>query len=220
MEDIEQLMSYIKELKEQLDDAYEEIHYIRDVMESMQDKTLKVQLEKCMASAGEQIKEAKTACQNMKDRVYRDIGNAVQNAKTQGIRAVDKAVDIVHVRRALETIRNCLGKAADSLGKGMQRLDLAQKEADAIKKHIGNFTRAIAGKDEDMPRQSSDKGVILRLHNSLSFGKRQVEGLEKKTLNALDTVDHLHQLAVSKEQNPTTVAEKEKAPELRMPKQR
>jgi len=223
-------MSYIKDLKAQLGDAYEEIQYIRETMESIKDRTLKVKLEKCITLADEQIEKAGTVYRNMKNRVYQDIGNAVQNAKIQGIRAVDKAVDILHVRKALESIGRCLNKAVTSLGEGMRRLDMAQKEAAEIKGHIGNFTRAMTGKNEDAAgrsensaekvKQNDDRGVLPGLQKTLSFCKRQVEGMEKKTAQAVHAVEHFHQLVVPSGQSPAPAAEKEKVPEPQMPRQR
>lgn len=230
VEDIEQLVSYIKDLKAQLGDAYEEIQYIREAMESIKDQTVKVKLEKCITAAGEQIEKAEAVYRTMKNKVYRDIENAVQNVKIQGIRAVDKAVDVLHVRKALESIGRCLNKAALSLGEGMRRLDMAQKEVVEIKGHIGNFTRAMTGRNKEVAgwsgnsaetvKQNDDRGVLLDLQKPLSFCKQQVEGMEKKTAQAVQSVEHFHQLVDPSGQSPAPAAGKEKVPKSQMPRQR
>lgn len=197
VEDIELLIGYIEELKDQLRETTEEIQYIKDILTSVKDQTLKAKLEKCVAVAKEQLADAKAAYQHVRSKISQDIGRVVNDAKLYGIKAVDKAVDVVGVKKALTAIRNHLGKAVDSIRSGLQRLEAAQKEMDQIKAHIGGLGAAMTGRSEYVAKTSDRIGIFLSLHKALSFCKRQVEGMDAKTQGAIDTVDHLHRLTMA-----------------------
>lgn len=214
-EDIERLLSCIKAMQEEFSDAMDEISYLREQIQLMEDATVKARFQKIQAEMQEGLKQAGEQVMAVKREAAEAISHAMSAFKVKGIRAFDKVLDAVHIQEGLCAAEIWLHQSAAAMEQGMERADHMPEEVHAVKGHVKNVGKIALGKPlEELTPRDKSKGVMAKIKKSMEYCRNLMEALSRKLLMARAHVEHLHQLA-QKENGEKIPAVQEIARELK-----
>ena len=96
-EDMERLFGYITVLQRDLKDAIEEVDYLRDQIEEMQDQTLKAKFENIQWAVQDSMHNAWDQIKEVKEAFTAQILNGAAVCKRKGVQALDRVLDMTHI---------------------------------------------------------------------------------------------------------------------------
>lgn len=198
-EDVEQLLSCIKGMQEELSDALDEVRFLREQIKMMQDKTMKVKLQKMQAEVQGSMEQAWEQMGKVKKEVSGQISNAIAACKKKGIQGTSHILDAAHVYEGLSRAELYLNKSVAAMAKRIEKADRMAEELHGIKGHMKNIGNVAAGKPLDiLPERDHSKGLFAKIERSMEYCKKLLAGMGKKMLAAKAHMVHLQQITERK----------------------
>ena len=190
-EDMERLYDYIAGLQRDLKDAIEEVDYLRDQIEEMQDQTLKAKLESIQLAVHDSMQNAWKYAKDVKDEFSAQLQNAVLVCKRKGIQALDHALDMAHIQEGLGRLEVSLSRSEEAMSRGQEKMERAAGEIQEMKGHFKNLGNIIRGR-ETGPVEEADrsKGILAKIERSMEFCRELIAGMKQNLLRARGHVLH------------------------------
>lgn len=198
-EDMERLFDYITDLQRDLKEAIEEVDYLRDQIEEMQDQTLKAKFENIQLSMHSSMQNAWDQIKGVKEEFAAQIQNAVSVCKRKGVQALDHALDLTHIQEGLSRLEVHLSKSEEAMSRRQEKMERVAGEVHEIKGHFKNVGNIVRGREtEGIGEMDRSKGVLAKIERSMEFCKNLIAGMKQNLLRARA---HLVHFQLSARQN-------------------
>lgn len=207
-EDIGQILAYVKSIQTDLADALDEVSYLRDQIQSIEDSTMKARLGRFQEDVQMGLYQAGAQARMVETEVAEGIRNAVDTLKEKGLHVLDKVLDTAHVYQGLGKAENLLMQAVAGMDQKMEAVDRMAEEFHAIRGHVKNIGRAAAGLPaEAVGERDQTRGVLAKVRAGMEYCRKVLAGLGQKALLARAHVMHLHLTTEQKAEKAASVQE-------------
>lgn len=207
-EDIENLISCIESMQEDLTDALDEVKFLREQIKTMQDKTMKAKFQKVQEEMQESIAMARTELGGVKQDVAGQIRNAVHACKMKGIQVLGSMLDASHIYEGLSRMELYLDKSAAAMERRIEKTDRIAEEFHEIKGHMKNIGNVAVGRPiGELSERDRSKGILSRIEKSMEFCKKLIAGMSQKMLRAKAHILHFQQAESKGEEKAASVQE-------------
>lgn len=208
-EDVDQLMNYLQEMRIDFSEAMDEIRYLREQIDMLQNQSTKAALRKIQEEVKTAVISSKKQMEAITSEVVRIVDLAAEHIKQKGRQVVDKIFEMSHVERGLGRVALFLYKSLDALGNQIHKIEPLAEELHAMKAHAGNIGRAVTGKPlQELKAHDHTQGILAKVEKSLGYCRKIIAGLAEKTVLARAYVVHLHEISKrNKESDVPTVPE-------------
>lgn len=195
-EDMERLFDYISVLQRDLKDAIEEVDYLRDQIEEMQDQTLKAKFENIQWAVHDSMHNAWDQIKGIKEEFTAQIQNAAAVCKRKGVQALDHALDMTHIQEGLSRLEILLSKSEESMSRRQEKVERAAGELHEVQGHLKNVVNIVRGREtESIGEMDRSKGILAKIERSMEFCKNLISGMKQNLLRARAHLVHF-QLSV------------------------
>ena len=111
-QNLENFLQYFDQMERYFGDMQEELIYLRDQLDRLNEKTLKAKMEHFIQNAGDRVGAAKMWLAALKNDLSAGVRKAVDSVKYHGGQALYAAIDKTKAARALSVIHEHLESAA------------------------------------------------------------------------------------------------------------
>ncbi len=198
-EDMERLFGYITVLQRDLKDAIEEVDYLRDQIEEMQDQTLKAKFENIQWAVQDSMHNAWDQIKGVKEAFTAQIQNGAAVCKRKGVQALDRVLDMTHIQEGLSRLEILLNKSEEAMSRRQEKVALAAGELHEVTGHLNNVGNIVRGREtESIGEMDRSKGILAKIERSMEFCKNLIAGMKQNLLRARA---HLVHFQLSARQN-------------------
>lgn len=145
--ELQETVSHVSELEQQLADAIGELKAMRQDLEAMQNHPLKTALQKSIISLQASVIEMKEQLAQLKEQVIEGCKNALADFKERGAAALDGAACFFRIRPGLEAMRDSIDKGLQIDEKAIAKIEAFSTEYHKAGMHLKNMGRALQGKE-------------------------------------------------------------------------
>lgn len=192
--DFEKLIQCVSEMDVQLNKTTAELQTVKQELQSLRGQ-LPVEERTLFSSLMESLDAAlRQGCEQLggiKENIIRAAGIVARDTKGKSISGLNRALDALGVRKAVNALQTHLSNTLEVLEKGMARVEAIGRELREAGGHLQNAGRVIAGKERrDAPEQAGRVTIAIltplrRIHAAIS----KIKSLSERTLNRLDKLE-------------------------------
>lgn len=207
-EDIAGLLKQMEGMRSDFSDALEEIKYLREQIDAMHDQTVKAKLRKMQEEVQVLMKQAQNRALSVKKDIETNIRNVVAIGKKTGMQALDKVFDVLPIEHGLGVLESYLQRSVNTLSKRIGKIDALADEVHAVKNHVRNAGRVVAGKPvKEMGERDHEKGILIKLEKSVDYYRKLIASIMFKTVMARAHMEHFRELSGKKPEEVPTISE-------------
>lgn len=188
------LLRQLDGVQRQLDVALRELAQVREELAKMQECPEKGVLTHGMEVAGKQASTMQGRLSEMKKWVISSAREAVESVKKSGIKALDKLVSVVGIRKGLEEMHRDLAGSIQEVSKSIERVETVGRELRSVGGHLKNAGRAAIGREQQevdggtegrfqaaiLAPMRREKSILDRINNLVLAALGSVERLERE----------------------------------------
>lgn len=177
----------------QLDAALRELAEVRGQLAGMREGPEKGFLSRAADTVGKRLQAMGQGLMEMKERIVEGAKEAVEAVKRSGIKALDKAVSAIGIKKGLEAMQEGLSGSISDIKASIEKVELLGKELRSVGGHLKNAGRTVAGKEQKvidggtegrfqaaiLAPMRAEKGILDRMNNLVLAAIGSVERLEK-----------------------------------------
>lgn len=201
--DMESLVNSIHSIESTLLSTMEEIQKIKVQYNIDQPTPISEQMQNQMKMLEEKVKSLLEMLASLKDKLMSKVNEIVSVSKDNGIKALDKVSEFIHLKDGLQTFNDAFKDVIKMLDKEINTLNAVTMELNAATKHIANAGKAIIGVERNNEPAKPNDIVTMP---TKAF-KKTFEVMEKASQNAIDKVDKLSEKASTIEKKPSVLNE-------------
>lgn len=188
-QEVEFLAGYVDQMESQFSMVLNELKNVRQELSTIQDKTLRASATRAIDKIVTKVEEGKSYIVKLKNHIKQTVDKAVNNFKEQGKSALVSAMNTLHVKGLLETIKGGLSQATQMADKGIDNLTKLGNEIHAVNSHLRNVGRVIIGKElNEVKPRNANKGILSMAQESLFSSMNVFTKMAEKTDIALSRV--------------------------------
>lgn len=184
-----------------LDAALRELAQVRGELARMQECPEKGFLTHAMEAAGKRLSAMRQGLLEMKEQLISGAKEAVDGVRKSGIKALDKAVSAVGIRKGLEEMHQSLAGSIEDVKKSIEKVEMMGQELRSVGGHLKNAGRAALGREQ----QEVDGGMEGRFQAALLLPLRKERGIlnwvNNLVLAAIGSMECLEQEAEKAREN-------------------
>lgn len=187
------MLGQMEDITKQLDAARRELSEVRGQLVKMQEGPEKGFLLRITDAVGKRIQTMRQSLAEMKERIVTGAKEAVEAAKQSGIKALDKAVSVIGIKKGLEAMQESLSYSISDIKKSIEKVETVGKELRSVGGHLKNAGRAVIGKEQKavdggtegrfqaaiLAPMRAEKGILDRMNNLVLAAIGSVERLEE-----------------------------------------
>lgn len=182
-------------MKNQLDRALAELHEVKGQLVEMQENPAKHFVSRMTEAVESRLHAEQEHLAEMKGRIVESAREAVEDFKRTGVKALDRAVSALGIKKALESMQRNIGESIEDVRKTIEKMENLGHELRSVGGHMKNAGRAVMGKE----RQTIDGGSEGRFQTAvlspLRLEKTILTKLNNMTLAAIGNVERLEHAA-------------------------
>lgn len=184
-----------------LDAALRELAQVRGELARMQECPEKGFLTHAMEAAGKRLSAMRQGLLEMKEQLINSAKEAVEGVRKSGIKALDKAVSAVGIKKGLEEMQQSLAGSIEDVRKSIEKLEMMGQELRSVGGHLKNAGRAALGREQ----QEVDGGMEGRFQAAILAPLRKERGIlnwvNNLVLAAIGSVECLEREAEKAREN-------------------
>lgn len=184
-----------------LDAALRELAQVRGELARMQECPEKGFLTHAMEAAGKRLSAMRQGLLEMKEQLINSAKEAVEGVRKSGIKALDKAVSAVGIKKGLEEMQQSLAGSIEDVRKSIEKLEMMGQELRSVGGHLKNAGRAALGREQ----QEVDGGMEGRFQTAILAPLRKERGIlnwvNNLVLAAIGSVECLEREAEKAREN-------------------
>ena len=193
----EKLIQYVDSMEQQCADMREEIGYLKEQLQDMEDKSLKSKLESWSVSiqersfwVGKKIKDIGIAITDQTKEILSEIRKGKNHVQ-------ERLFEQLQAKKHLESIRGYLGNLNQTLEVGLKELEQAEKKMEEAKIHRKEAIAILRGKEMKKEKNEGRKEGILR--KTLYYMKHLCEGMEQRTMKMIQVIEKVSDIRPEKQ---------------------
>ena len=194
-QDLSQLMWYMDGMSRQFNAVLQELQAVKQQLAQAQASPQKSALSRMVNTLEDKVQQIRTCLDNLREKIVKCAVSAVQGFKQMGVAALDKAVSVLGVKKALMNLQNDIGNTAADMKKSIEKVERLGRELRSVGGHLKNIGRAMAGKDVqavDGGREGRFQAVLL---TPMRVTYQMLTRMNNATLAAIGKVERLEQTA-------------------------
>lgn len=220
IKDFVNMLKYISEIEQRLDEAEENIQLMKNSINTLEynaEHPIKATYDKTVDTAQSKLQETKNSLNNIKNKIIEGSKNAVSEFKNKGTVALNNFINCFQIKEDLENFKKGLNKDIASSEKTVDKIEKISSEYHEAGKHLKNYGRAIMGKESvDTAKESGYlskafkspyKANIAILNKAVKSAESAIESLERldeKAINITKPTEKqsvIKQIAANKEKS-------------------
>ena len=207
--DFSSLAAQLNQMEKQYAAVLSELKTVQGQLDRIQDQGIRAVLKKSVTAIQNKVEQAKEQLIQIRADLSQSVKQALSDAKQQGISALQKTVDFIGLKAALNDMRGSLHASISNTQKSIDRINAVGSELHALNEHTKNLGRVLTGKEtKELTARNEDKGVLATVAKPLKQSKSIMEGMERGVTRALQSVGRLEQAAAKgREEKPSVRAE-------------
>lgn len=185
----------LESMVHQLDMAMKELSEVKGQLAEMQESPVKKFVSHTIDAVEKRIHSMQEGLMDMKERIVEGAKEAVAGVKRTGIKALDKAVSAIGIKKGLEAMRENLSTSMADIKNTIEKVEAIGQELRSAGEHLKNVGRAAAGKerkDVDGGKEGRFQSAIL---SPLRMERDVLVKLNNLALAAIGNVERLEQAA-------------------------
>ena len=186
------MIAQMEGMGRQLDAALRELAEVREQLAGMQEGPEKGSLSRAMDTVGKRLQVMRQGLAEMKDHIVEGAREALAGVKQAGVKALDKAVSAMGIKKGLEAMRESLSCSISDVKASIEKVEAMGKELRSVGGHLKNVGRAAFGKEQKvidggteghfqaaiLAPMRTEKGILDRMNNMVLAAIGSVERLE------------------------------------------
>lgn len=185
----------MESMAHQLNMAMKELSEVKGQLAEMQESPVKKIVSRTINTVEKRLHSMQEGLMDMKGRIVEGAKEAVAEVKQTGIKALDKVVSIIGIKKGLETMQKNLSTSMADIKNTIEKVEAVGQELRSAGEHLKNVGRAATGKE----RKEVDGGTEGRFQATILFPLRAERDILVKLNNlalaAIGNVEHLEQAA-------------------------
>lgn len=209
--DLAKLIESVTGMEDRLSTAVGELAAMREDLQRMQDRSLKASLQKTCKTLEGNIASMQQKLSELKGKIVEGCRHILADFKERGTSALNGIAHLLHLKPALEAIRQSAEYNRKENDQSMAKIDAFVSEYHEAGKHLKNMRLALMGKEP--VQQAKTSGEIARYIKAPYRASRACMGAMKK--NAEKAMAALEKLEQAAERRPSVLeAMREQAAKL------
>lgn len=196
-------------MENQLNRALEELHEVKGQLAEMQENPAKRFVSRMADAVEGRLHAAQEYLAEMKGRIVEGAREAVEDFKRTGVKALDRAVSALGIKKALESMQRGIGESIADVKKSIEKVENLGHELRSVGGHIKNAGRAIMGKERQTIDGGSEGSFQAAVLSPLRLEKTILTKLNNMALAAIGNMERLEQAAGHTKEESVTEAEQE-----------
>lgn len=190
--DFAELIESVTGMEKRLSIAVGELSAMREDLQRMQDRSLKTSLQKTCKALEGNISSMQQRLSELKGKIVEGCRHILADFKERGTAALNGITHFLHLKPALEAVRQGAEKHQQASNRAMERIDAFVSEYHEAGKHLKNMRLALLGKEP--VQQAKTGGEIARYVKAPYRASRACMGvLKKNTEKAMAALEKLEQ---------------------------
>lgn len=185
----------MESMAHQLNMAMKELSEVKGQLAEMQESPVKKIVSRTINTVEKRLHSMQEGLMDMKGRIVEGAKEAVAEVKQTGIKALDKVVSIIGIKKGLETMQKNLSTSMADIKNTIEKVEAVGQELRSAGEHLKNVGRAATGKE----RKEVDGGTEGRFQATILFPLRAERDILVKLNNlalaAIGNVERLEQAA-------------------------
>ncbi len=199
--DFAKLIESVTGMEDRLSIAVGELAAMREDLQKMQDRSLKASLQKTCKTLEGNIASMQQKLSELKGKIVEGCRHILEDFKERGTIALNGLANFLHLKPALEAIRQGAENHQQVSNRAMERIDAFVSEYHEAGKHLKNMRLALMGKEP--VQQAKTGGEIARYVKAPYRASRACMGAMKK--NAEKAMAALEKLEQAAEHRPSVL---------------
>lgn len=158
--DFAKLIESVTGMEDRLSTAVGELAAMREDLQKMQDRSLKASLQKTCKTLEGNIASMQQKLSELKGKIVEGCRHILEDFKERGTIALNGLANFLHLKPALEAIRQGAENHQQASNRAMERIDAFVSEYHEAGKHLKNMRLALMGKEP--VQQAKTGGEIAR----------------------------------------------------------
>lgn len=200
--DFAELIESVTGMEKRLSIAVGELSAMREDLQRMQDRSLKVSLQKTCKALEGNISSMQQKLSELKGKIVEGCRHILEDFKERGTIALNGITHFLHLKPALEAVRQGAENHQQASSRAMEKIDVFASEYHEAGKHLKNMRLALMGKEP--VQQAKTGGEIARYVKAPYRASRACMGALKK--NAEKAMVALEKLEQAAEHRPSVLA--------------
>lgn len=196
-------------MENQLNRAITELHEVKGQLAEMQENPAKRFVSRMADAVEGRLHAAQEYLAEMKGRIVEGAREAVEDFKHTGVKALDRAVSALGIKKALESMQRGIGESIADVKKSIEKVENLGHELRSVGGHIKNAGRAIMGKERQTIDGGSEGRFQAAVLSPLRLEKTILTKLNNMALAAIGNMERLEQAAGHTKEEAVTEAEQE-----------
>ena len=196
-------------MENQLNRALEELHEVKGQLAELQENPAKRFVSRMADAVEGRLHAAQEYLAEMKGRIVEGAREAVEDFKHTGVKALDRAVSALGIKKALESMQRGIGESIADVKKSIEKVENLGHELRSVGGHIKNAGRAIMGKERQTIDGGSEGRFQAAVLSPLRLEKTILTKLNNMALAAIGNMERLEQAAGHTKEESVTEAEQE-----------
>lgn len=194
-QDFSVMLWQLEGMGRQLDAALQELQEVKTQLAEMQGNPAGRFTARAVSAVEGRLHAMRERMAEIKDRIVEGAKEAVAGFKRASVKALDKVVSALCIRKALEAVQKDLAESISDVKKSIGKIEAIGTELRSVGGHIKNVGRAVAGKEQ----QAVDGGTEGRFQAAVLMPLRTEKNILTKlsniTLAAIGSIERLEQAA-------------------------
>ena len=215
--DFAKLIESVTGMENRLSIAVGELEAMREDLQKMQDRSLKASLQKTCKTLEGNIASMQQKLSELKGKIVEGCRHILEDFKERGTIALNGLANFLHLKPALEAVRQGAENHQQASNRAMERIDAFVSEYHETGKHLKNMRLALMGKEPVQEARSAGR-IAACVKAPYRASRACMGAMEKGALKAMDALDRLEKAA---ERRPSVLkAMKEQTPKAEPAKER
>ena len=216
-QEFSKLIESVSLMESRLAVAVGELEAMRGDLQKMQNHSLKAALQNACRSMEDNISLMQQRLDEVKEKIFEGCKNVLADFKERGTVALNGIARFLHLRPALEAVRQSAEYNQKENSQSMAKIDAFVSEYHETGKHLKNMRLALMGKEPVQEARSAGR-IAACVKAPYRASRACMGAMEKGALKAMDALDRLEKAA---ERRPSVLkAMKEQTPKAEPAKER
>lgn len=203
--DLSQVMWYLNGMTRQIDALSLELQAVRQQMDREKEPSVKYVMHSAAANLEHRLEKLRSTLDDLWEKIAGCAATAVENFKTAGVSALDKAVSAIGAKKHLESVQEQISGMMDLNKWHMEKAERLGHNLRSAGGHLKNVGRALTGK----AARTVDGGREGRLQSAvlapLRTANKLLSHMNNATLAAIGNVERLEQAAETAKQRKPSI---------------
>ena len=194
------LLAYMDNMSRQFDNVLSELQEVKAQLAQAKESPVKKMLGRMTDALENKVLQARRLLRNLREKIMSCAAHAVENFKTAGASALDKAVSAMHVKPMLESLQQKISGMIAGTEENMAKVEETGHKLRSAGGFLKNAGRALTGRETYWVDGGQAGHIQAAVLAPLRAVRAALSGMNRATLAALRGVEHLGRAEETREE--------------------